>query len=226
MNDETEKNAPDAETLGWRPVTVEVPMGIQIQGPDFAADGQLLMALGAVVRAASMLELQLRMLFCALEASKYATITAAGQGADWLIGMCQSLAAHRRDIDPAQQAGLEALLADCREAMQRRNRLVHDVWAIGTGGSPLLLRSKRKDYQLTKAPVTIDDVVRTARDLVESTVAITQWMFASLDPEAVGLEAQLRWEDELLSKTDAELREMVAERLRRTGEPPQSPSDA
>lgn len=78
--------------------------------PDFNADVQMLIGLGAVVRVSSQLEFGLRSLFCALEGSKYAAITAAGQSTDWLLGMSEALLKCNVDISHKHRIALTALL--------------------------------------------------------------------------------------------------------------------
>jgi hypothetical protein len=48
-------------------------------------------ALGSVIMAPGAMADPLRDAFCALVGSKFAAVVAGGQGADWLIGYCESL---------------------------------------------------------------------------------------------------------------------------------------
>ena len=78
--------ASESDTLltGARP-TITVPLGVTLYGPDVADDAKLLLALGAVIRAASIADHNLRELYCALLDSPYASVTAGGAMTDWLI---------------------------------------------------------------------------------------------------------------------------------------------
>lgn len=199
------------------PQTIEIPLGIQMHGPDFGADAQMLIALGAVVRAASKLEFGLRGLFCALEASKFACITAAGQSVGWLLEMSNALLARRQDISEEHRARLAALLADARDAIEKRNRYVHDVWAGGTDGSPQLLRSHRRRHELSSSSVALEGLIETSRVLTECHVRIEQWIWVALGADSVSIEAQLRWEDHLRSLSPAELGSLAEQPVEHEG---------
>jgi len=177
--------------LGHR-IEIDIPSGVTLFGPNIEADVHLLIALGNVVRAASMTDQALRGLYCALIGSPYAAITAAGQMSRQLIDWCQAVAKSRLDLTDEQKATIKGELATLISLVERRNRFVHDVWARGATG-PSLIRSSKGNYELSIEPVTLDDLAATAIGLNGSSVAITNWIFETLGAEAVGLEAQLRW---------------------------------
>ena len=176
------------------PGPVPIPLGIQLQGPDVVLDGQMLMVLGAVVRAHSTLDLALRILFCALTDSKYAAITSAGQATGWLVDACKRLVARRDGLSEDQRDDLLDRLKRADAAVTERNRLIHDLWAVGQDGSKLM-RSQRKTHQLTVEPVSLDRLMEAYRTLGACTVSIISWGEASLGPAAMSLEATLRFED-------------------------------
>lgn len=164
----------------------------------------LLVALGSVVQQSSGLELCLRMLYCALTGSKYATLTAAGASAGWLIEMCRALAGHRSDVDQEQLQEVDKLLLRADAAMKQRNRYVHDVWSSGAPHDPMtmqLMRSKRRDHQLHAAPVTTDDLCTTVADLINCNVDLRLWAHRVLGSDA-NIEVQLRWEEANLESTE------------------------
>jgi len=176
-----------------------LPAGIRLSGPDLDLDSQMLIALGAVVRTASRLEDALRSLFCALEGTKYAAITAAGQSAGWLLDTCAAILSRRADVTEAQREQLRGLLADARAAMERRNRYVHDVWVFDPGADQLLKRSHRKATSGTFQSVTLEEMVTTARKLFDCCFDFSQWVLVVLGPESVAYDAQLGWEEHLAS---------------------------
>ncbi len=194
------------------PWPVNAPFGIQLSGPDLDADVRMLVALGAVVRASSQLESTLRSLFVSLEGSKYAAITAAGQGATWLLDLCEALVKRHTDVSHERRAQLSDLLTRARRALQERNRCVHDVWSSGIDGGAQLMRSQRRNYDLSFRPVTVDGLVATSQALIACAVKIEFWTSDALGEQAVGLEAQLRWEDYLHSLSSDELEAMVRRR--------------
>lgn len=153
------------------------------------------MALGGLVQASSQLEMSLRMLYCALLDSKYATVTAAGQNASWLIENCRATAKRRSDLTEPQQTQILELLGCAATAMEQRNRFVHDVWGWGVDSS-FLLRSKRGEHALGTKAVSTDDIAATVRELTMCTVRIMFWSGDAL-PESHMMEVQLRWEDHL-----------------------------
>lgn len=194
------------------PTTVEVPLGIQLQGPDFRADVQMLIALGAVVRAASQLELGLRMLFCALEGSKYAAVTAAGQQTTWLLDRSESVLKCRTEISDEHRARLGDLLRKTKSAIHERNRYVHDVWVGDISGNPQLMRSERGEFNLSFRSVTLEDLVKTSRTLIACQIGLTQWIGDVLGADAITVEAQLRWEEHVRSLSPEERAALIERR--------------
>ncbi len=154
-----------------------------------------------------------------MEGTKYAAITAAGQSAAWLLDMCEALLKRRIDVGDEHRAKLVQVLTEARQAMQDRNRFVHDVWASGLDGDPELLRSHRRSHDLTIKAVTLEALIVTSRALILCVVELTRWTSDALGGEAVTLEAQLRWEDHLRSLSHDELDGMV--QRRREAEPGQ-----
>jgi hypothetical protein len=193
------------------PTSVEVPLGIQLQGPDFDVDVQMLIGLGAVVRAASQLELGLRMLFCALDGSKYAAVTAAGQDASWLLERSESILKCRTEVPDEDRSRLAALLGMAKSAIRERNRFVHDVWAGDAPGKPGLMRSQRGRFDLSFNEVTLEGLIQTAQTLIECHIGLTEWIAEALGPDSISVEAQLRWEEYVRSLTPEE-REALIER--------------
>lgn len=169
-----------------------VPDGIQHEP---SVDGvRRLVALGGLVRASSLLEMNLRRLYCALIDSKYAAITAAGQSVSWLVENCRVTARRRLDLTDSQRAEVVQLLNRAGDVMEkRRNRFVHDVWASGDE-SVLLLRSKRGNYKLDQLRITTDEIAAAAQEIGKCHADIISWMSRAL-PESHLIEAQLRIED-------------------------------
>ena len=149
------------------------PLGIPLHGPDLDADVQMLVALGAVVRASAQLEDKLRTLFCALQDSRFAVVTAAGQNAQWLLDMNRALLHTRcEEMPDGPRRRLMELLDEAKQALGLRNRYVHDQWMHGPGSETLLMRSQRRSHDLQVAPVDLDGVVATVQQLTRCTVEI------------------------------------------------------
>jgi hypothetical protein len=178
----------------WPPFWPEnVPAGVSLNGPDFAADAQMLIGLGSLIRSASMAEQELRSLYCALVSSPYATVTASGQMTNWLIDECIALVKVRVDLTEEQKSDLLGLLSRVKALAAQRNRFVHDVWATGPDDSPTLIRSNRRSHQWTFQPVALENLIECGRGFTECTIRIGTWIFQALGITAVGMEAQLRW---------------------------------
>lgn len=116
--------------------------------PGTAADTRYA-ALGQVVEAAAVMEIALRMTFCALIDSDYAAVVAGGQETHWLIENCDTIARHRPDLAVAQRGTIRAALQACRDANRDRNRLVHDAWGTGPDGTPAALLGGQGSYVIT-----------------------------------------------------------------------------
>jgi hypothetical protein len=154
----------------------------------------LLLGLGRTVRAASQLDHTLRMVFCALMGSKHAAVIAAGQPTGWLFDNCEALVRARKDLAPEHKTKLLALVKEGREAAKDRNRLVHDVWAIGPDGT-FLMQSKRGEYELTTKPWSLEEIEAVERRLYRVAVGLERVVVEALGDKVLALEAQLRWED-------------------------------
>lgn len=174
--------------------TITVPLGIQLTGPDLAADAEMLVSLGAVIRAASLADHGLRMLYCALVGSPYATITAAGQMTNWLLDECFALLQARLGVTPDQKAKLVDQLSRLKSIAQQRNRFVHDIWA-GPTDDPELVRSKRGRYELSYQPVTLDDLIPTSQEYNQFFTFVIDWILDTLGADAISIESLLRWND-------------------------------
>jgi hypothetical protein len=161
---------------------VHIPPGIQLYGVDQEADAQLLLALGAVVRASSQMELILRTVFCQLEAGPQAAVVAARQGVEWLLDMNAALADHRDDVTDEQRAELANLIRQARKATQGRNRLVHSAW-VGADGGPMLVQTQRRVAAMSGRPVTLQAVVAVAHALDSCTRDLVDWMMRAVPPD-------------------------------------------
>ena len=171
----------------------------------------LLRSLGRTVQASSQFDHSLRGLFCALVGSKYAAVVAAGQTTDWLYGSCKALLNVHRELAPEHRDKLLALLREGKAAADRRNRLVHDLWASGEEGR-FLVRSRRGTHELPMEPVSLEEIESAERDLTRVIVGLVPLMFQAFGPDATTLEAQLRWEDYLVSLSPEEVAAMAERR--------------
>ena len=160
---------------------------------DAVEDAQLLMALGSLVQTASGLESVLRMLFCALEDSKYGAVTAAGQSAEWLFSMNEALVARHAEIAPEPQADLKSLLSTARSLMRDRNRYVHSLWAFSS--DVRLVQSRYRQHEHRSETVALRRLIDTSNALHQCKVDLVLWMVNVIGPEAMTYEFQLRDED-------------------------------
>jgi hypothetical protein len=75
-------------------------------------------ALGSVIIASGVMEDLLRDAFCALVGSKFAAVVAGGQGADWLIGYCESLVKAHMELPEVSRESVMAALQLSERAPQ------------------------------------------------------------------------------------------------------------
>jgi hypothetical protein len=119
-------------------------------------------ALGQVVERAAIMEIALRMAFCALIGSPYAAVVAVDQETHWLTENCDAVV-RKHELIPADQGDrIRAALRACREANRDRNRLVHEAWGTGPGGTPVAMASIRHSYQITGRLLRVQEIRATA----------------------------------------------------------------
>jgi len=168
-----------------------VPRGLRNGGRD---DVRLLIALGSVVQQTSVLDLFLRGLYVDLVGFKYAAITAGGQHTGWLLDQTKAIVQRREDVGEDDRRQLSEILSRGKQANRTRNRLVHDLWAVGDGG-PALVRSKLQSHGLYVTPITLDEVVALHDELQAIGIEISMWRERVLGRDEVALEFQLRYEE-------------------------------
>jgi hypothetical protein len=140
-----------------------------------------------------MLDYQLRVLYCALMQSKYASMTAAGQMTGWLLSSCGALVKRRDQLTDDQRETLETVLVRAKAAAEERNRFVHDVWAIGSQERELM-RGKRGSHVISREPITLQRLLDAGGELEACSLSVIRWLL-DLGPDAASYETQLRWED-------------------------------
>lgn len=137
----------------------------------------MLMAVGFVAWASTRVDEVLRQLFCGLEGSKYAAVTAGGQGTTWLVQACQGLVKWRDDVSDEHRNELLTLLGSIQKRMEERNSYVHSIWKFQEPGSrAYFAQSRRHRYFETPHLATPDEVIKTGRALVEVRQSVTVWM--------------------------------------------------
>jgi hypothetical protein len=122
-------------------------------------------ALGQVVETAAVMEISLRMAFCALLGSKYAAVVASSQETHWLIENCEALTRHHQELREDHRSAIHQALRSCREANRDRNRLVHDAWGAGPQGAPVTIQSAHRSYQITGRPWLAASILAVATDI-------------------------------------------------------------
>jgi hypothetical protein len=125
-------------------------------------DDQRFAALGLLVERAAVMEIALRMAFCALIGGRYAAVVAAGQETHWLIENCDAVVRQRGDVPPDRQDAIRSALRACRDANRDRNRLVHDAWGTGPDGTPAVMQSLRHSYHVSGREWTAEQILAAA----------------------------------------------------------------
>jgi hypothetical protein len=158
------------------------------------ADGARQYALGGVVLESAYMEHLLRAVFGALLGSKNGAVVAAGQNAGWLLEQCAAMTKACREIPEDAQAALLGALSACAQTYQRRNRVVHDVWARRPGALAVTLRSQRKQADMTVTARTVPELETLADDLAAAADSLSVAVAATLGEQCLQLENQLRLE--------------------------------
>jgi hypothetical protein len=127
----------------------------------------MLMAVGLVAQVSAQVDEVLRQLFCGLEESKYAAVTAGGQGTTWLVQACRALARWRDDTSVEHKNELFELLASIDKGMKERHSYVHSIWEFHEPGrAAYFAQSRRHNYFETPHWATLEQVIETARALL------------------------------------------------------------
>lgn len=151
-------------------------------------------ALGGVVLESAYMEHLLRAVFAALLGSKNGAVVAAGQNAGWLLDQCEAMTKVRQEISENARDGLLKALGICSQTYQRRNRVVHDAWALRPGGQAVALRSQRKQDDMTATARTVPELEALADDLGTAADNLSIAVTAALGDQCLQLENQLRLE--------------------------------
>jgi hypothetical protein len=125
-------------------------------------------ALGQVVERAAVMEIALRLAFCALMGGPYAAVVAVDQETHWLTENCDAIARQHEDIPADQRERIRAALRACREANHDRNRLVHEAWGTGPGGTPAVMASIGHSYQITGRVLRVEEIQATASAMLRA----------------------------------------------------------
>ncbi len=148
-------------------------------------------ALGRLVEMAAVMEIALRMAFCALIGSKYAAIVAADQETHWLIENCDAIARQRDDLGEAQRETIRAALRSCRDANHDRNRLVHDAWGTDADGAPAMLRSEQGSYPITGRAWTTAEIQAGADAIASAQRSLLAAIEAAVGPGSMRTAEQI-----------------------------------
>ncbi len=148
-------------------------------------------ALGRLVEMAAVLEIALRMAFCALIGSRYAAVVAGDQETHWLIENCEAITRHRGDLAEAERETIRAALRSCRDANRDRNRLVHDAWGTDADGAPAAVRSERGSYPITGRAWTTAEIQAVADAIAGAQRALLAAIEGALGPGSMRTAEQL-----------------------------------
>jgi hypothetical protein len=139
-------------------------------------------ALGQVVEQAAVMEIALRMAFCALIGGKHAAVVAASQETHWLIENCDALARRREETPADRREEIRAALRACRQANRDRNRLVHEAWGTGPDGGPTAMQSPGHSYQITGRLWSAESIRATAAAMLSAQQALLAAIEDALGP--------------------------------------------
>ncbi|MFY9891315.1 MAG: hypothetical protein WAK71_23590 [Streptosporangiaceae bacterium] len=148
-------------------------------------------ALGQVVERAAVMEIALRMAFCALIGGRYGAIVAGSEEAHTLIENCDAITRQHTGIQPDQQGAIRAALRACRGANHERNRLVHDAWGTRQDGAPATLHSARRSYQITGRTWSVDQIRGAAEAITDAQRSLLDAVEDALGPASLQAAAEM-----------------------------------
>jgi hypothetical protein len=151
-------------------------------------------ALGDVVLEASYLERVLRAAFAALVGSKYAPVVDAHLTAHNLIETCENVAEVHTDLEATAKAQLAEALRACSAANTRRNRAIHDAWALRPGGIMVTLQSSRSSPDMPVKVHTLPELAQVADELGKAADELSAAVTAAFGLDGMRVEDQLRLE--------------------------------
>jgi hypothetical protein len=155
---------------------------------------ELQRALGNVVLEASYMERVLRAAFAALVGSKYAPVVDGHLTAHNLIETCESVAEVHTDIEVTVRAQLAEALKACSAANTKRNRAIHDAWALRPGGIGVTRQSMRSAQEMGVRVHTLPELAQVADELGKAADDLSAALTAAFGPDGMRVEDQLRLE--------------------------------
>jgi hypothetical protein len=151
-------------------------------------------ALGGVVLEASAMERALMAAFAALLGSKYAPVVDDHLTAHNLIETCEHVARVHTDIDVTAKASLAESLRASSAANTKRNRAIHDAWALRPGGALITLQTSHGAEEVPVTARTLPELWQVADDLGKAANDLTAAVTAAFGADAMRVEDQLRLE--------------------------------
>ncbi len=148
-------------------------------------------ALGAVVLEASYMERVLRAAFATLVGSKYAAVVDGHLTAHNLIETCENVAEAHTDIEARAKAQLAEALKACAAASTKRNRVIHDAWALRPGGAMAALQNSRSTQDVAVASRTLAQLGQVADELGSAADDLTTALIAAFGPDGMRVDDQL-----------------------------------
>jgi hypothetical protein len=153
---------------------------------------ELQQALGGIVLEASYMERVLRAAFSALMGSKYAPVVNGHLSTHNLIETCELIADVHADISGDARTQLAAALKACKAANAKRNRVIHDAWALRPGDVIVTLRPLKT--QDVAAARTVPELQQIADDLGHAADELAAAVAAGFGPDGMQVEDELRLE--------------------------------
>jgi hypothetical protein len=147
--------------------------------------------LGGVVLEASYMERILRAAFAALVGSKYAPVVDGHLTAHNLIETCENVAEVHTDVTIPAKAQLAEALRACRAANTKRNRAIHDAWALRPGIMP---QSSLSSQDIALTTYTLPELRQVADELGQAADDLSAAVTDAFGPDGLRVEDQLRLE--------------------------------
>ncbi len=153
---------------------------------------ELQRALGGIVLESSYMERVLRAAFSSLMGSKYAPAVDSHMSTHNLIETCEQIAEVHTEISADARANLAAALKACKAGNAKRNRVIHDAWALRPGDVVVTLKTVKTTQDVEVAARTLPDLQRIADDLGNAAGDLAAAVTATFGPEGMHVEDELR----------------------------------
>jgi hypothetical protein len=111
-----------------------------------------------------------------------------------LIETCENVAEVHTEVEVTAKAQLAEALKACRAANTKRNRVIHDAWALRPGGVMVTLQTSRVHQDVAGTARTLAELGQVADELGKAADDLSAAVTTAFGPDGMRVEDQLRLE--------------------------------